>query len=395
MLKFAIDNGMLNYEYVQQQMDMKRRKDVIECHQYKIWQDDKGNWLTYFPAQPKGRKLVQRKSYDALEQLIYDFYEENNEKSFKNVIDEWMNGKLVYDEIEQQTYDRYSTDVTRFLKGTWIYKKDISVITEYDLEEFIKQTIKQQELTAKAYSGLRTIIRGAFKYAYKKRWTSINIQDFFDNLDLSQKIFKKRVKKEQVFTDSEVRKIEDWILEHDRSITNLAILLGFHTGLRVGEITALKHSDVDFEHSVLNVNKTEIKYRTPSGRYEYKIRDDAKTEAGNRHVVLNDKAMDVLNRIVELNPDAEYLIIGDKGRVRGMFLTLKLYYICDTLGIQRKSMHKARKTYCTKMINANVSDALIISQMGHTDITTSKEYYFYNNFDNEESKAIINEAICY
>lgn len=41
-------------------------------------------------------------------------------------------------------------------------------ITEEDLERFIKTTIRDMELTRKAYSGLVTLLNGIFKYG--KRW---------------------------------------------------------------------------------------------------------------------------------------------------------------------------------------------------------------------------------
>ena len=36
ILKYAVENGMLDYEYVQQKMNMDRRKGVIDCHKFKV-----------------------------------------------------------------------------------------------------------------------------------------------------------------------------------------------------------------------------------------------------------------------------------------------------------------------------------------------------------------------
>ena len=393
ILKYAVDNGIVDLEYVQQQIDMKRRKDVIDCHPYKIWQGTDGSWYTYFPKKPKGRKQVKRKSKDELYNLIYDFYEENNEISLKNMMQRWINDKLYYGEIAKQTYQRYTSDIERFFVGSKLYKTDISQIKAYELEDFIKLTIIDKNLTAKAYGGLRLLIKGVFKYAHKRGYTDIVISTFFEDMDLSSKIFTKPDKKEEVFTDIEVKKIEDWIWKHDESLTNLSILLGFYTGMRVGEIVALKHDDIDLVNCTIKVNKTEIRYKNDDDKYVLEVRNDAKTEAGNRIVFFNNKAIKVFKRMFELNPDGEYLILGDKGRVPEQNVTHKLYYICDQIGISPKSMHKTRKTYCTKMLNAKVGDAFITSQMGHTNITTSKDYYYRNNYDSEQAKEKVDSAL--
>ena len=56
-------------------------------------------------------------------------------------------------------------------------------------------------------------------------------------------------------------------------------------------------------------------------------------------------------------------------------------------------MHKCRKTYITNLINANVPESLIIDQVGHTDIKTSKQYYLFNNKSKQEALDTLSMAI--
>lgn len=50
--------------------------------------------------------------------------------------------------------------------------------------------------------------------------------------------------------------------------------------------------------------------------------------------------------------------------------------ICDRIGIGERSIHKARKTYATKLIDGNVPESVIKTQMGHTDIRTTLDHYY-------------------
>ncbi len=58
-------------------------------------------------------------------------------------------------------------------------------------------------------------------------------------------------------------------------------------------------------------------------------------------------------------------------------------------------MHKARKTYATKLINGGVDESLVIKQMGHTSIDCTKNYYYFNNKSAEEAERQIEDAISY
>ena len=56
----------------------------------------------------------------------------------------------------------------------------------------------------------------------------------------------------------------------------------------------------------------------------------------------------------------------------------RLRKICKELGIKYRSPHKIRKTYATKAYDSGVAESVIIAQMGHTDIKTTKQFYIRN-----------------
>ena len=53
-----------------------------------------------------------------------------------------------------------------------------------------------------------------------------------------------------------------------------------------------------------------------------------------------------------------------------------------------KSPHKIRKTYASCLIDNGVPEDIIISQMGHTDIETTKNHYYYDHYDDTEKDKI-------
>lgn len=392
LLQLAIEKGIINVDVLNDQLNMKRKQKIIEeKHEHKIWQGDNGKWYTYLPDKEKGRVLKKKSTKEELENLICEYYKDA-ENTFGTVFKEWINKKLELGEIKKQTYDRYYTDFDRFFKKTGFCNRPIMSINEMELEEWIKKVIHDQNLTNKAYSGLRTIIIGTMKYAKKKGITDISPKIFFGDLELSRKAFQPRIVKDEdsVFTKKETEEISKFLWEKP-TIINLGILLVFQTGLRIGELSALQYSDVN--GNLLSITKTEERYKAEDGSYIFQVRDSAKTDAGNRIVIMNDEAVKIITQIRKLNPFGEYMFMKNGERVKGRAFTFKLMKVCKQLCIAEKSMHKIRKTYATKLINGGVDEKIIIKQLGHTNISCTKDYYYYNDKDFDEASKQILHAL--
>ena len=144
LLKYAIENGMIDLSYVQEQVEMNRRKELLEKHPYKIWEGKDGKWRTYLFVQGKGRQLKKRNTRKEIENDIIKHIENIRIISISDVFEEWINQKLKYGDIKKQTYDRYKTDFHRFFNNTDIIKADIREIEESDLEDFIRNSIYEK-----------------------------------------------------------------------------------------------------------------------------------------------------------------------------------------------------------------------------------------------------------
>lgn len=407
ILRYAIENDILNLDDVCQEMMKKENINYLKMHNHKIWFDEKANqWMTYIdePSSKRGFVLKRRKEKAYLEKMIIEHYraiEENPRIS--DVFHEWLTLKFKYGEISAQTKTRYENDFRRFFpKDNEICMKYISEITDIDLEMFIKGNIKKHKLTKKTYNGLKILIRGIFRHARKKKLTDIVISVFFDELELSKNIFTVQEKKsdeEEVYGEEEIPLIKDYLLQKD-TLRYLGVLLVFVTGMRVGELSALKPEDVQLteKSGLIHVCRTEVHYSVTdeSGKRKnvVKVQDLAKSEAGNRYIILNSFAIQILKRIQELNPSPKEFLFEENGeriKIRGFSGALRR--TCKSLDIPFRPMHKIRKTYGTTLLENQVSEALVAYQMGHSDISTTKKYYYRNNKTNEHKAEEIERAL--
>lgn len=392
LLKTAIEDGIINISTIRAEIAMNERKKYLTQHMFEKWQGKDGYWYTYLPDQKKGRRLVRRKQEVSVDDAIVKYYKTQAcDPTVREVFNAWVDEKLEYAEIQKQSYDKYKNEFDRFFANEFypIAQHKIRFIDEDVLEQFIKINIVKLDLTYKAFSNMRILINGIFKYAKKHKYTDISITNFMGDLSISPRSFRKVIKEKQsqVFLEDEIPLIMDYLKENE-DIYNAGIRIAFLAGVRVGELATLKYSDL---HSkviqqtgeimyILCIRRTEIKNKSVDGKWQLEVRDIPKTEAGIRDIIVNKEVVDIINALHHAHPDSEYLFINFQGkRVRGNTFNKRLNLICDKLGLPHRTMHKIRKTYGTTLIDSDVDDALVAEMMGHKDISTTRQYYYFSN----------------
>ena len=375
LLQFAVNCGMLSLTFIRQEYEKMNRQKILD--QTKIWKATDGRWKAYVDVAGK-RRLIAKSNRAALEDEIIATYKEPKVK-FKECFDAWIEEKLEYGEIQKQTYDRYTADYKRYIHGTELENKEIKTIDELYLENFIKYKISTEHLTAKNWGNMRILISGAMIYARKHGYTDMRISLFLSELQLSNKIFERKVFKdeEQVFAKDEEVKIRQYI-EENPDMISLGVGLAFVTGMRVGEVSALRWSD--YQGDTLIVQRTEIKYKGKNGEWIEDVRNFTKGRDGIRQVVLTDDAKEILDKLYAYTGEKnDYVFLRDGKRIKAAWLSNKIESLCRQVQIPFRSFHKIRKTYATKLIDAQVPEKFITKQLGHTEILTTKSFYYFSN----------------
>lgn len=389
LLKFAIEHGMIDTALVQEKIGMQRREELLNKHPYKIWEDNDGIWHTYLPDNTKKRVHRKRKTREEIEDVIIEYWKEQEENpTVEDVFNEWVKAKLAHEDISKATYDRYNRQFEQCFSS--FGKRKIRTVTVGDVEDFILDAIHDCKLTQKGYSNLRTLLFGIFRYAKRNNLISFSIKETISDIEISKKRFRKVEKSddEQVFTVDELPQAIEY-LETNPDIINLGLLLMFKTGLRVGELAALKEEDCT--GTIIHIHRTEISYRN-NNEMVYEVRNFPKTNAGIRNVVIPDNYAWILKKVKRLNPFGEYLFERDGERIRTYVFRNRMYTLCKKINAKRKSPHKVRKTYGTILIDSNVPESIVISQMGHTDIKTTKGHYYKNRRNTSQIRNEINKV---
>lgn len=390
LLKYAVENGMIDLSYVQEQIEMSRKKEILEKHPYKIWKGKDEKWRTYiFDENNNKRRMIKRNSLEEIEKLLINYISKRTENpTIEDVFNEWNDRRTELNKISSSTQERNKQIFKRHYDE--FGKKKIKDVSVEELCDFLEKQIAIHNLSAKAFSNLKGITKGFLKRAKKRGLINMCINDIFADMDLTDTSFKKTIKEDnqEVFSDEEFGKVFDY-LTMNLDTKNIGILLMFVSGIRIGELVTLKHSD--FNYNSFIIRRTETRLPKENGGYDYLVKEFPKSGAGVRTVVIPETYLWLIDKIRLCNPFCEYIFCDNKGnRMTTNCIRRRVDRMCKSLNIVHKSPHKIRKTYGSILLDNNVDRRFITNQMGHTDIATTENYYHRNRRSIEEKTEILN-----
>lgn len=379
-LKYAIENGIISLSHIQEEIEMNKRRDILKQYEDNIWEASDGYWkIRIYDDEAKKKRLIKRRSREDLEDEIIKIYKQKIENpKINEIFSEWLERRVSLGKISSATKLRYQQLYDRHFDEFGLTK--IRAVEPEDFSTFLEEQVSEYNLTAKGFSNLKTISRGMLKWAKRKKFISWNVEELFDDLDVSDRDFNKKIKEdlEEVFDDNELEKMVEY-LKDNLDMVNLGILLMFVTGIRLGELSTLKWEDWVYNNdakipSVLKIRRTETRYKVEN-KYVFGVKDFPKSEAGVRNIVIPRDCVWILKKLKCMSPFNEYIFYRNGHRINGYIFRERLYAACEKTGCVRKSPHKIRKTYCSILLDHSIDNQMVISQMGHADIKCSENFY--------------------
>lgn len=163
------------------------------------------------------------------------------------------------------------------------------------------------------------------------------------------------------------------------------------TGLRVGEAVGLNHSD--FDGNKISVQRTESMVYIKGKQTKRFIKESPKTKAGRRTVFVPSNYKWLLDKIRRMNPFETFCFSNGNGqRMTTEAVRDRLKVICDEIGIEHRSPHKIRKTYCSILLDNNLDKNFVIHQVGHIDISVTENSY-HRDRKTEQTKQQLIDSI--
>lgn len=376
---------------VREIMNARKKKECLEKHKYKIYQGGDGRWFTRFPNKSGGSTQKAFRSKEEAEDAVASFYLNIEETpTVEEVFKAAVADRLEEGSISPPTKRRLEYDFIKYCSN--VVEERINDVTAEMVENLLRTAKIDHNLDSKGYGHVLGIVRLIFKYAKRKKLSDILIEDVISSMDWGKNAFRKeeRDDADEVFTDEEVEKLALYFKTNPTG-KHLGLLLLFATGLRIGELAALRWEDIG--ESEIFVRRTETCYTNSEGRYVSEVINLPKTLAGKRLVPIPTQALWIIKALRELNPDGEWVFMVNGSRTRTVYFRKAMSKACDAVGIKRRSPHKIRKTYASILLDNNLSVKVITENMGHTDISVTNEHYARRRKKSSERQKMMSDIL--
>ena len=258
--------------------------------------------------------------------------------------------------------------------------------------------VKENNPTKKAYYNFSCIMNQMLQYAVAAKIIEKNP---FENVRIDPKQFAKPKRKdssEQVFTDDEIAAISEQAWKdfynkhyHVHQLTPLAVLFQLQTGMRAGEVCAIRYEDID--GSIIWVQRM---YREPTKE----VVNHTKGSGEARDVILTDTAIKIIEAARQRQQEEG---VSSDGYIFSMtddpfpYDSLRDSYrrYCKIINTPQKGSHCSRKTFISALQDGGVNIDTIREMVGHQDARTTLNNYVYDRSKPDERKNLVQNALTY
>ncbi len=173
-----------------------------------------------------------------------------------------------------------------------------------------------------------------------------------------------------VLTDEESERLNDYLL-HDKKTISAALLIALHTGIRIGEMCALRWSDIDFRRKCIHIQRSVKNYYLPLERRTILEIGDTKTPKSNRLIYLTDDFAAVLKERQGMG----FIYTGTESFIDTASARQALNRRLDRLDIPHIRFHALRHGLATRMIRRGVDPKTVSAILGHEKCDITLDIY--------------------
>lgn len=155
---------------------------------------------------------------------------------------------------------------------------------------------------------------------------------------------------------------------------NFGILLCIHTGIRIGELCALKWEDINFSSQLLFINKTMIRTYTKEDHSVLNI-TSPKTRSSIRTIPLNNWIMQYA--VLLRGDNTHYILTNSEKHIEPD--KYRLYYnrLLKKLSLPHLKFHSLRHTFATRCIECGCDYKSLSELLGHSNVSITMNLYVH------------------
>ena len=309
-------------------------------------------------AEVRNNWHLQEMSNDATPQL-----------ALSGLCDEWL--QLCRIRVKESTFAKYSGFLERYIKPR-LGSYPVSEISSVMIEQFSHQLLNQDRLSPKTTRDILTVLHAALEYAAQQ----------LPDVPAIKLVYPQNPRKEmRVLSREEQQKFVSYLLQSN-DLSTFGILLTLMTGMRIGEICALRWKDVSIEDRTIRIRATmqRIKDLDPKSTKKTKIVvTPPKSNCGFRIVPLTEQAASLCERFHCSDPEAFVLTGSRDFYLEPRTLQYRFDKCVSACGLDGVHFHTLRHTFATRCVEVDFEIKTLSEIMGHASPRITLERYVHTS----------------
>lgn len=293
----------------------------------------------------------------------------------KSCFEYWLLGWLDYKHaiVKNSTYMKYRNSINKHIIPK-LGSFDIKILDNNIVRRFINQKLSAEKcsLSPKSVRELVNIIKNTLAYAEN--------YGFQSKCKCELLIVRNSFKPIRVLNKNEEKALLN-TLESDINIFKLGILISLLTGVRIGELCALRWEDIDFKECLITVNRTmqRVQVEGKDNKTEIII-TTPKTNASIRQIPIPKMLVDYIIGFKSSND--QYILTNKNGNyIEPRVMQYKFKKYIQIAGISDANFHALRHTFATRCIEAGVDVKVLSEVLGHSNVNITLDRYVHNSID--------------
>lgn len=273
--------------------------------------------------------------------------------------------------LKQSSANKYE-DILRCYILPRLGECKLSEITNQQLIDFVNELLtsggaKSQGLKPAMAAEILAVLNGIRLYAMKR--------DYPVSFSTECIRLKQEKKEIRVFSMEEEERLLGY-LQENMDLTALGILLSLLTGIRIGELCALRWDDISIQDKRMHIEKTMQRIRVHGERNKTEIRIlEPKSSSSIRIIPLPEVVMAFLEQFHV--PEA-YVLTGDRLRyIEPRTMQNRFKKILADCGIRDANFHTTRHTFATRCIELGFDVKTLSELLGHASVAITMNRYVH------------------
>lgn len=301
---------------------------------------------------------------------------------FSYFCDEWL--RITKNRVKTATYVKYGSILENHIKPM-LGSCHPGVLSTAMIEDFSGVLLHEKQLSPKTVRDILTCLRAVLRYAARQ----------IPGLPPVDIVYPKEMPKEmRVLSPAEQKRLMQSLLA-DMDACKFGVLLALLTGMRIGEICALRWGDINMKDKTIRIHATMQRLKDIEGAQEKKTKiliGSPKSDKSVRTIPMTEQTARLCMRM-QTKRGTAFVLTGTERYMEPRTLQYRLKKYTAACKLEGVHFHTLRHTFATRAVEVGFEIKTLSEILGHSTTTVTLDRYVHSSLELKRANMSKLEAV--